>query len=192
MSKLILASTSPFRQSILRKLQIEFDVEAPQVDETRLPDEPPEQMVTRLAVAKARAVATIHTNALIIGSDQVATYEQQILGKPHTHDKAVKQLRMLSGHKVTFFTGLCLYNSASSQQQVACVPYTVYFRQLTDEQIERYLRIEQPYNCAGSFKSEGLGVSLFEKLQGDDPNTLVGLPLIELIRMLGNEGIVIP
>jgi len=192
MSKLILASTSPYRQNILRKLRIEFDVVAPQVDETRLPDETPEQLVTRLASDKAKAVAAKYTDALIIGSDQVATFAQQILGKPLTHDKATLQLKSLSGQIVTFYTGLCLYNSASSQQQLACVPFTVYFRHLTDKQIERYLQIEQPYNCAGSFKSEGFGISLFEKLQGDDPNTLIGLPLIELIRMLANEGIVIP
>ena len=192
MSKIILASTSPYRQNILGKLHIEFDVVAPQVDETRLPNERPEQLVTRLAVNKAKAVASTHTDALIIGSDQVATFAQQILGKPVTHDNAIRQLQQLSGQKVTFYTGLCLYNSASSQQQLACVPFIVHFRSLTDQQIERYLRIEQPYNCAGSFKSEGFGISLFEKLEGDDPNTLIGLPLIELVRMLDKEGIVIP
>ncbi|WP_455202370.1 Maf family protein, partial [Kaarinaea lacus] len=138
------------------------------------------------------AVAKRHPAALIIGSDQVAVLNKQILGKPHTHDNAVQQLKAASGKRIEFLTGLCLYNSATQQAQVACVPFTVHFRQLDDDQIERYLKQDQPYNSAGSFKSEGLGISLFEKLEGDDPNTLVGLPLIELVRMLKNEGIDIP
>ena len=192
MTNLVLASTSPFRQQILRKLNIEFIVDAPQVDESPLPQESPEALVKRLSEAKAKNVAQRHENALIIGSDQVAVLNQQILGKPGNHENAVNQLRAASGQQVTFLTGLCLYNSATGRTQTKCVPFTVHFRQLTNDQIERYLLLEQPYNCAGSFKSEGLGISLFEKLEGDDPNTLIGLPLIELIRMLYSEGIEVP
>ena len=192
MKKLILASTSPFRQQILEKLNIEFDIHAPNVSEERLNNELPQQLVTRLSEAKAKALADDYPDALIIGSDQVAVLEKTILGKPLNHENATQQLKDASGKKVTFYTGLCLYNSASGKAQTSCVLFNVYFRSLNDEQIERYLQIEQPYNCAGSFKSEGLGISLFEKLDGEDPNALIGLPLIELIRMLSQEGIEIP
>jgi len=192
MRKLILASTSPYRQQILRKLNVPFAVAAPHIDESPLAHETPEQLVTRLAQAKAKAVADSYPDALIIGSDQIATSGQRILGKPLTHTKATQQLKGLSGKSVVFYTGLCLYNSLSTTAQVACVPYTVIFRHLSDAHIERYLQADQPYDCAGSFKSEGLGITLFEKLQGDDPNTLIGLPLIELVRMLHNEGIDLP
>jgi septum formation protein len=190
--QLVLASTSPFRLAVLKKLPLSFDTDSPDIDETALPNESPEQLVNRLAEAKARAVAPRHAHSLIIGSDQVAVLNGHILGKPGNHDNAVKQLRDASGQKVEFKTGLCLLNSDTGQAQVACVPFTVQFRQLSDAQIERYLAHEQPYNCAGSFKSEGLGITLFEKLLGDDPNTLIGLPLIELVRMLEKEGITLP
>lgn len=192
MNTLILASTSPYRQQILQKLHIDFEIDAPEVNEQALENESPRELVKRLSKAKAMAVAERHSHALIIGSDQVAVLNKQILGKPHTHDNAVQQLKAASGKRVEFLTGLCLYNSATQQAQVACVPFTVYFRQLGDDQIERYLKQDQPYNSAGSFKSEDLGISLFEKLEGEDPNTLIGLPLIELVRMLKNEGIDIP
>ena len=192
MNRLILASTSPYRQQILKKLNIDFAVDAPEVNEQALENESPQELVKRLSKAKAVAVAERHPHALVIGSDQVAVLNEQILGKPQTHANAVKQLKSASGKKVEFLTGLCLYNSETQQAQVACVPFTVHFRQLSDEQIERYLKQDQPYNSAGSFKSEGLGISLFEKLEGDDPNTLIGLPLIELVRMLENEGIKVP
>ncbi|MCG6970340.1 MAG: Maf-like protein [Gammaproteobacteria bacterium] len=192
MMQLVLASTSPFRLAVLKKLPLSFDTDSPDIDETALPNESPEQLVNRLAEAKARAVAPRHAHSLIIGSDQVAVLNGHILGKPGNHDNAVKQLRDASGQKVEFKTGLCLLNSDTGQAQVACVPFTVQFRQLSDAQIERYLAHEQPYNCAGSFKSEGLGITLFEKLLGDDPNTLIGLPLIELVRMLEKEGITLP
>ena len=192
MQKLVLASTSPFRQQILRKLNIDFEIQSPHVEEDRLNNETPQQLVTRLSEAKARAVASYHRDALIIGSDQVAVLENDILGKPLNHENAKQQLAKASGKKITFYTGLCLYNSANGHSQVRCVPFDVYFRQLNDEQIEHYLQTDKPYNCAGSFKSEGFGISLFEKLDGDDPNTLIGLPLIELIRLLDNEGICIP
>ena len=192
MNTLILASTSPFRQQILQKLNIDFQTDAPEVNEQALENETPTNLVKRLSKAKAVAVAERHPHALIIGSDQVAVLDERILGKPHTHDNAVQQLKAASGKQVEFLTGLCLYNSETQKAQVTCVPFTVYFRQLSEDQIERYLTQDQPYNSAGSFKSEGLGISLFEKLQGDDPNTLIGLPLIELVRMLENEGIQIP
>ena len=192
MRKLILASTSPFRQQILRKLNIDFDTAAPNINEDRLNNETPQQLVSRLSEAKAKAVADQFPDALIIGSDQVAVLGNDILGKPLDHENARQQLSRASGQKITFYTGLCLFNSATGKSQVTCVPFNVYFRNLRDDQIEHYLHTEQPYNCAGSFKSEGYGISLFEKLEGDDPNTLIGLPLIELIRLLSNEGIEIP
>ena len=137
-------------------------------------------------------VLYISNAALIVGSDQVACVDQQILGKPHTHENAIEQLRFLSGKIVSFHTGLCLFNSESGNTQSTVEVFKVYFRALTDGQIERYLRNEQPYNCAGSFKSEALGVSLFKKLEGDDPNTLIGLPLIRLVEFLSNEGLQVP
>lgn len=188
MKTVVLATTSPYRKAILEKLGIEFTCAAPDIDETPAAGEIPEQLVARLAEQKAQAVAGQFPDALIIGSDQVAVVDGIILGKPGDHDNAVKQLRRASGKRVSFLTGLCLYNSLSKRSQLDVVPFNVVFRQLTDKQIENYLRKEQPYNCAGSFKSEGLGIALFERLEGDDPNTLMGLPLIRLIRMLENEG----
>lgn len=188
MKTVVLATTSPYRKAILEKLGIEFTCAAPDIDETPVAGEIPEQLVARLAEQKAQAVAGQFPDALIIGSDQVAVVDGIILGKPGDHDTAVKQLRRASGKRVSFLTGLCLYNSLSKRSQLDVVPFNVVFRQLTDKQIENYLRKEQPYNCAGSFKSESLGIALFERLEGDDPNTLMGLPLIRLIRMLENEG----
>ncbi len=188
MQQLVLGSTSPFRKQILEKLGLPFDTAKPETDETPLEDETPEQLVARLAEAKARACSAEHPEALIIGSDQVAVNDGQILGKPHTHEVAMEQLRNASGKHVRFLTGLCLYNAASDHAQVEVVPFDVVFRDLSDEMIDNYLRAEQPYNCAGSFKSEAMGIALFEKLEGEDPNTLIGLPLIRLVRMLENEG----
>lgn len=185
---LVLASTSPFRKAILEKLHIPFDTASPEVDESVLPGESPEQLVARLSEAKARAVASRFADALIIGSDQVAVVDGQILSKPGVHEKAVAQLKRASGKRVSFLTGLCLLNTKSNRAQVDVVPFNVIFRQLSEAQIENYLRKEQPYNCAGSFKSEGLGIALFERLEGSDPNTLIGLPLIRLIKMLESEG----
>lgn len=185
--KLILASTSPFRKEILNKLGIEFDTQSPEVDETALTGETPQQLVERLAIAKAKAVADKNESALVIGSDQVSVINGDIIGKPHTHDNAVKQLKNASGKTVTFYTGLCLFNSDTNQYQSEVVPFNVVFRALSDKQIERYLKKETPYNCAGSFKSEALGIVLFERLEGDDPNTLMGLPLIRLVKMLEQE-----
>ncbi|WP_067986104.1 Maf family protein [Neptuniibacter pectenicola] len=189
MRNLILASSSPFRRQILDKLQLEYSCLSPDIDESPNGNETPVQLVTRLAVAKAEKIAETESDSLIIGSDQVAVLGDEILGKPHTHENAVKQLQRLSGHRVTFLTGLALINSKSGNIQREAVPFDVVFRTLTDEMIENYLRAEEPYNCAGSFKSEALGIVLFDKLEGDDPNTLIGLPLIRLVRMLENEGV---
>ena len=188
-TKLILASTSPFRRAILEKLGIDFEVASPQTDETVLNGETPQQLVERLAIAKAKAVADQQREGLVIGSDQVSVIDGVIIGKPGDHAAATKQLKAASGKRITFYTGLALINAATGNTQSEVVPFHVIFRQLSDSQIENYLRKEQPYNCAGSFKSEALGICLFEKLEGDDPNTLMGLPLIHLVRMLEKEGL---
>lgn len=188
MTRLVLASTSPFRKAILEKLGLPFEVRAPEIDESQQANEPPEHLVERLACSKAKEVAADCPDALIIGSDQVAVIDGTILGKPGNHENAVSQLHLASGKSVTFLTGLCLYNAVTGQSQSEVVPFKVMFRQLTTTQIENYLRAEHPYHCAGSFKSEGLGIALFERLEGEDPNTLIGLPLIRLIRMLEKEG----
>ncbi|MDC0920482.1 Maf family protein [Candidatus Thioglobus sp.] len=191
---LILASSSPFRQTLLSKLGLEFSVQSPDIDESRKSGESPEQLVYRLAQDKAREVAKSQCG-LIIASDQVATLQDGlgaqdvVLGKPHTHENAIKQLSACSGNEVTFVTSLCLLNTNSGNIQTIVETYKVAFRALKPEQIDTYLKKEQPYNCAGSFKSEGLGISLFSSLEGRDPNTLIGLPLIQLIKLLENEGI---
>lgn len=185
---LVLASSSPYRKQLLEKLQVPFEIASPQIDESPLGGESPQQLVERLAIEKAKAVANTHANALIIGSDQVALHGEKIVGKPHTHANAVAQLREASGKAITLYTGLALFNPASGSLQAEVVPYSVFFRELSEEEIETYLRKEQPYNCAGSVKSEGLGISILERFEGDDPNTLVGLPLIRLVSMLQNEG----
>ncbi|WP_341504056.1 nucleoside triphosphate pyrophosphatase [Gallaecimonas sp. GXIMD4217] len=186
---LILASTSVFRKQLLAKLQLPFSTDNPQVDEHPLPGESAPDLVERLALAKADAIAAKHPNALVIGSDQVCVIDGTILGKPHTAEKAFEQLKSASAKTVVFYTGLALVNSASGQRQSLVEPFQVHFRTLTDAQIRTYIRKEQPLNCAGSFKSEGLGISLFERLEGRDPNTLVGLPLIALLEMLAKEGV---
>jgi len=186
---LILASTSPYRRELLARLGLPFQVANPQTDETPLPAETPEAMALRLSEAKARAVADSFPDALIIGSDQVATVDGKIYGKPGTHERAVEQLRNLSGKTVNFFTGLCLYNARTGQAEVRGVPTLVSFRHLSDSEIENYLRREPAYNCAGSAKSEGLGIALLSKMQGEDPNALVGLPLIALCDLLRNQGL---
>ena len=189
--QLVLASTSPFRKSVLEKLGLPFDCHAPEVDEAPQPHETPAQLVERLSIAKAQAVAAHLQQGLVIGSDQVAVIDDEILGKPGNHENAVGQLERASGKTVTFLTGLALVNAESGAIQAEVVPFKVVFRQLTQPQIVNYLNAEQPYNCAGSFKSEGLGIVLFERLEGDDPNTLIGLPLIRLIRMLEKEGMTV-
>ena len=189
---LVLASTSPFRRELLQRLGVTFETLAPDVDETRQQGETPEALVLRLSEAKARAGASQYPDALIIGSDQVAVCGDEVLGKPGNHAAACVQLRRLAGQRVSFLTGLCLYDAASDTVLVDLIPYQVVFRRLTDQQIDRYLKIEQPYNCAGSFKSEGLGISLFESMHGEDPNALIGLPLIRLTSWLNTSGINIP
>ncbi len=189
MTQLVLASTSPFRQSLLEKLCIPFISAAPDVDETPLKNEDARQLVIRLAQQKAQSLARLYPNHLLIGSDQVCVLDGKITGKPLTEENARLQLTQASGHVVTFYTGLALYNSANGQLQTECEPFDVHFRHLTGEEIARYVEKERPLYCAGSFKSEGLGITLFERLNGRDPNTLVGLPLIALCQMLRNEGV---
>ncbi|MFT5164324.1 MAG: septum formation protein [Alteromonadaceae bacterium] len=187
--ELILASTSEFRRSLLQTLQLPFITKAPDVDETPLADESPEQLVNRLATLKAQDIADKNPGAIVIGSDQVAIFDNRILGKPHTYENAIKQLNDFSGQHVRFLTGLCVINTQTGSSETIVEPFSVYFRPLSEAQIHHYVMAEKPYNCAGSFKSEGLGISLFEKLEGDDPNTLIGLPLIRLVELLGNAGV---
>ena len=188
---LVLASTSPFRKSLLEKLQLPFTTANPNVDEAILTNESATALVMRLAQAKALACAEDHPHHLIIGSDQVCVIDGQILGKPHTEANACAQLRAASGKVITFYTGLCLYNVQTQHAQVICEPFHVHFRTLTDSEITHYVTKEQPLYCAGSFKSEGLGIALFDKLEGRDPNTLVGLPLIALREMLAKEHVAV-
>ncbi|GGI77364.1 Maf family protein [Shewanella gelidii] len=189
-SRLILASTSTFRQNLLKKLSLPFTCISPDVDETAQENESPQQLVERLAIAKAKAGADKSpSDSIIIGSDQVAVIEQEIVGKPLTHANAVAQLQRCSGQRITFYTGLALYHKQSNTLQSAVEPFHVQFRTLSDAQIEAYLMKEQPYQCAGSFMCEGLGIALFDALEGRDPNTLVGLPLILLSEMLRAQGI---
>lgn len=192
MRRLLLASSSPYRRELLSRLHLPFDCGAPQIDETANNNESAEDLVQRLAAAKARALAPDHRDHLIIGSDQVAVLGREILGKPHTLERAMQQLKACSGNSVTFLTGLALLNSQSGRLQIDCVPFTVHFRELDESRIERYLRTEQPYDCAGSFKAEGLGVSLFRSTSGSDATSLIGLPLIRLVDMLLKEGMQIP
>jgi MAF protein len=187
--KLVLASTSPFRRELLARLGLPFETAAPDVDEQRQDQEPPRALVQRLAEAKARAVAERFPDALIIGSDQVACLDGQVLGKPGTRERAIEQLQAASGREVAFETGLCLYDAARDQAQVCCETYRVRFRELSDTEIAGYLEREQPFGCAGSFKSEGLGIALFEEMEGADPTSLIGLPLIRLTALLRGAGL---
>ena len=184
MSRIVLGSSSPFRKALLEKLDLSFDCDSPDIDETPLKGEHPKDMVARLAKAKAEAIAERHPQSIIIASDQCATLDGEIIGKPGDHENAVKQLQNASGRTVTFYTSLCVFNAGTNQYEETVEPFYVYFRDLEEQQIENYLKKEEPYNCAGSFKSEGLGIALFERLEGNDPNTLIGLPLIQLIKML--------
>lgn len=185
--KLILASTSPFRKQLLEKLHLVFDTAKPDVDETALPEETATALVERLAIAKAQAIAPEFADALIIGSDQVCVNDGEILGKPGNFKNAFKQLKAASGKRLTFYTGLALLNTRTGIVQSLVEPYVVQFRALNDQMINHYLEKEQPFNCAGSFKSEGYGIALFESFEGKDPNSLIGLPLISLIKMLEKE-----
>lgn len=192
MLPLLLASSSIYRRELLARLQLPFICSSPDIDESHQSGESAIELVKRLAEAKARALADSHPAHLIIGSDQVAVLDGRIIGKPHTFDKAREQLLAASGTRVTFLTGLALLNSQTGTCQIDCTPFTVHMRQLDPARIERYLLAEQPYDCAGSFKAEGLGVSLFQSTEGPDATSLVGLPLIRLVDMLLVEGVQIP
>lgn len=186
---LILASSSIYRRELLARLQIPFNCISPDVDESILANELPQETALRLAQVKAKKVGLSNPNALIIGCDQVATLGNVQLGKPMNHVNATQQLRMMRGREVTFHSALCLFNPVTLKMQAEVVPYFVQFRDLSDAQIESYLIKEQPYHCAGSAKSEGLGIAIIEKMTGEDPNALIGLPLIKLVSMLKNENI---
>jgi septum formation protein len=191
-AKLVLASTSRYRRELLSRLNIPFEVTAAAVDEAPLAGEAPQALALRLARLKARAVRHAWPDALIVGSDQVAVVNETILGKPGNFDRAAAQLKLMRGKPVHFHTALCVLNARTSREQTALVPVTVHMRDYTDAQIERYLRAEEPYDCAGSARIEGLGIALVARLEGDDPNALIGLPLIALCNMLRNEGWELP
>lgn len=190
--KIVLASTSRYRRELLNRLQIPFSAVSPGIEESALAGEPPEAMATRLATAKALAVASDHPDAVIIGCDQVAVSNGKIVGKPGNHENAVRQLRELSGCDAIFYTALCVHDATSGRTATRVVPYRVTFRVLDEAVIQRYLEREQPYDCAGSAKSEGLGIALIERMEGEDPNALIGLPLIALVDLLGEHGVQIP
>ena len=189
---LILGSTSPYRRELLARLGLAFEVVAPQVDETPLPGEAPALLAQRLASAKAREVAQRYPEAIVIGSDQVADLSGNPLGKPGSHERAVEQLRRMRGHQVVFQTAVTVTCIATGFERKELAPVEVRFRDLNDEEIERYLHAEQPYDCAGSAKSEGLGISLLDAIVNDDPTALVGLPLIRTARLLRAAGLVLP
>jgi septum formation protein len=189
---LVLGSTSRYRRELLARLNVAFDVAAPDVDETPLPSEAPRALALRLALAKARVVARQHPAALVIGSDQVADLAGQPLGKPGSHERAVQQLRQMRGQTVIFQTAVAVVCAATGFEQVDLAPVEVKFRPLSDDEIERYLQAEQPYDCAGSAKSEGLGIALLDAIHSDDPTALIGLPLIRTCRMLRAAGLVLP
>ena len=189
---LVLGSTSRYRRELLQRLNLSFDVAAPDVDETPLPDEAPRALALRLALAKAHAVARQHPGAVVIGSDQVADLAGEPLGKPGQHERAVQQLRQMRGQTVVFQTAVAVVCAATGFEQVDLAPVEVRFRDVTDDEIERYLRAEQPYDCAGSAKSEGLGIALLDAIHSDDPTALIGLPLIRTCRMLRAAGLVLP
>ncbi|WP_217476849.1 Maf family protein [Stutzerimonas stutzeri] len=192
MRRLLLASSSPYRRELLSRLHVAFDCAAPDIDETAHPGEQPEQLVRRLALEKARALAGHYPEHLIIGSDQVAVSEHGIVGKPYTFERAKLQLQHSSGKSISFLTGLALLDSRTGHAEIDCIRFTVHFRSLSEQQIERYLKAEQPYDCAGSFKAEGLGISLFKATEGTDATSLIGLPLIRLVEMLNQAGVEVP
>ena len=192
MLPLLLASSSVYRRELLARLRLPFTCASPDIDESHRSEETATELVKRLAREKAQALATTHPQHLIIGSDQVAVLGERIIGKPHSFEKARDQLLAASGNSVTFLTGLALLNSQTGACQIDCIAFTVHMRCLTAQHIERYLHAEQPYDCAGSFKAEGLGVSLFRSTEGPDATSLIGLPLIRLVDMLLVEGIEIP
>ena len=187
--RIVLGSSSPYRRELLSRLRVPFDTDLPHVDETPRPGEAPREIALRLALEKARAVARKHPDAAVIGSDQVADLDGEPLGKPGTHERAVAQLRRMSGQLVTFHTAVAVVCEAAGFEQVDLAPVRVTFRQLGADEIESYLQAEQPYDCAGSARSEGLGIALLESIESDDPSALVGLPLIRTCRMLRAAGV---
>jgi len=187
--QLILASSSPYRAELLARLRLPFVAKAPEIDETPFHREQPKELVSRLARSKTKALADQYPNALIVGADQVAALKLRVLGKPENLQAARRQLHQISGQQVDFITGLCLLNTNTARSQEQHVSFSVFFRPLTDTMIERYLETENPLGCAGSFRSEGLGIALVERMQGDDPSALIGLPLISLLAMLEAEGV---
>ncbi|EKS7792428.1 septum formation inhibitor Maf [Edwardsiella piscicida] len=189
MLPLLLASTSPYRRALLEKLALPFICAAPHTDETPQPNETAQALVCRLAEAKARALAADYPAHLIIGSDQVCVLDGQITGKPLSHERACAQLRAASGQRITFYSGLSVLNSASGACHTLCEPFHVHFRSLSDAEIEAYVTLEQPLHCAGSFMCEGAGILLFDRLEGRDPNALIGLPLIALNTLLLRHGV---
>lgn len=192
MKRLVLASTSAYRRMLLERFELPFETARPEVDETPLPGELPPVTADRLALAKANAVAARFTDALVIGSDQVAHLGDEIFGKPGTAERAIEQLRRMSGKTVVFHTALAVIDTESGRAQCDSVPTRVTFRELSEAEIVRYVAKESPLDCAGSAKSEALGITLLESLSGDDPTALVGLPLIALARMLRAEGVELP
>ncbi|MEX2523888.1 MAG: nucleoside triphosphate pyrophosphatase [Gammaproteobacteria bacterium] len=191
-NELILASSSPYRRSLLGRLGLEFRTVSPDIDESPLADETPRQLVLRLSAAKAERVAANTSGALVIASDQVAELDNIILTKPGNRDRAREQLRALSGRAIRFLTGICVLNTETGRMQSDCVTMTASFRELAEAEIERYLEREQPWDCAGAFKSEALGIALLRSMEGPDPTALIGLPLIRLAEMLRQEGLPIP
>ncbi|PHM67196.1 Maf-like protein [Xenorhabdus stockiae] len=189
MLPIVLSSTSIYRRLLLEKIGLPFTCAAPNIDESPQENENPEQLVMRLSQEKATALQQDYSSHLIIGSDQVCILNGELTGKPHNFENAFAQLKRSSGQCVTFYTGITLFNSKTGSTDTRCELFHVHFRELTDTEIIGYLEKEQPFNCAGSFKSEGLGITLFEKLDGKDPNTLVGLPLITLTEMLTRQGV---
>jgi septum formation protein len=187
--RLILASTSRYRRELLQRLRLEFEVLAPGVDETAQPGETPPALALRLALAKARAVASRHADAVVIGSDQVADLDGRAIGKPHTHERAAEQLATMSGRRVTFHTAVAVVRAERAFERALLAPVTVRFRHLGGAEIERYLRLDQPYDCAGSARSESLGVALLDAIDSDDPTALVGLPLIRTCALLREAGL---
>lgn len=185
---LVLGSTSRYRRELLSRLRVDFTVESPGVDEAALPDETPRALALRLALEKARAVAARHPRAVVIGSDQVADLAGEALGKPGTHERATQQLRAMRGRSVVFQTAVAVVCAETGFEEVDIAPVEVRFRDLGDAEIEAYLRAEEPYDCAGSAKSEGLGIALLEAIHSDDPTALVGLPLIRTCRMIRAAG----
>ena len=189
--ELILASTSIYRSELLGRLKIPFQIAAPDINEISLPGESAKQAAWRLSREKAHAVAIHYPDALIIGSDQVALLGEQQLGKPLTHENAIRQLRTMRGHSVNFYTAVTLLNARNNEIQTEIAKNCVSFRNFSDDEIESYLRKEEPYNCAGSAKSEGLGIALISRMEGDDPTALIGLPLILLVSMLKKQGVLV-